>query len=190
MAKKLIVYESIETKIFTFRGQKVMIDRDLAELYEVETKRLNEAVKRNIERFPSDFMFRLNKEEFSQLVANCDRFITLKHSSSTPYAFTEHGIAMLSSVLRSKKAVAINIKIIKTFIKLRRYVLSKPDTNEQIVELRRMLMLHIENTDKKFAEHDEAISQIIQALNNLIEQPPKTKKIGFNVNEKSPGYLT
>ena len=121
-----------------------MIDRDLAELYEVETKRLNEAVKRNIDRFPPEFMFRLTKDELSQLVAICDRFATLKHSSSTPYAFTEHGIAMLSSVLKSKRAITINIEIIKAFIKLRQYVLSKPDTNEQIAELRKLLLLYIE----------------------------------------------
>ena len=189
MSKELIVTNAIESRIFTIRDQKVMIDRDLAELYEVETKRLNEAVKRNIERFPSYFMFKLTKDELLQLVANCDRFTPLKHSSSTPNAFTEHGIAMLSSVLKSKKAIAINIEIIQAFIKLRQYILSKPDTKEQIVELRQMLMLHIENTDKRLADHDEAISQIIRALNNLIEQPPKTKKIGFNVNEKAPEYL-
>ena len=182
MAKKLIVTKPIETKIFTIRGEKVMIDRDLADLYEVETKRLNEAVKRNIERFPPDFIFKLTKDEHTQLVANCDRFKTLKHSSSTPYAYTEHGIAMLSSVLKSKKAVAINIEIIKTFIKLRHYALSQTDTNAQIAELRKLLMLYIEKNDKR-------VNDIIVALNNLIEQPPKTKKIGFNVNEKSPEYL-
>ena len=96
---------------------------------------------------------------------------------------------MLSSVLNSERAITINIEIIKAFIKLRYYTLSQPGTNEQIAELRKMLMLHIENTDKKFAEHDEAISQIIRALNNLIEHPPKTRKIGFNVNEKAPEYL-
>jgi len=150
-----------------------MLDRDLAELYEVETKRLNEAVKRNIERFPSDFMFKLVKDELLQLVAICDRFKTLKHSSSTPYAFTEHGIAMLSSVLKSKRAVAINIEIIKTFIKLRHYALSQADTNEQIKELRKLVMLYIEGNDKR-------VNEIIIALNKLIAQPKPTKKIGFN----------
>ena len=163
----------IQNMIYEIRGQKVMIDRDLAELYEVETKRLNEAVKRNIERFPSDFMFKLTRDELSQLVAICDQFKTLKHSVSTPYAFTEQGIAMLSSVLRSKRAVAINIEIIKTFIKLRHYALAKPDTNVQIAELRELLMLYIEKNDKR-------VNEIIIALNNLIGQPKETKKIGFN----------
>ena len=167
-----------------------MIDRDLAELYEVETKRLNEAVKRNSERFPSDFMFKLTKEEFSQLVANCDRFTTLKYSSSTPYVFNEHGIAMLSSVLTSKRAITINIEIIKAFIKLKQYVLAQPDTNTQIAELRKLLMLHIESNDNKFEEIDEAMGQIIRALNSLLEQPPQTKTIGFTAGENTPEYLS
>jgi hypothetical protein len=156
-----------------------MIDRDLAELYEVETKRLNEAVKRNKARFPKEFMFKLTPNEFSELVANCDRFKILKHSSSTPYVFNEHGIAMLSSVLKSDKAVAINIKIIKAFIRLRHYALAHIETSEQIAELRKFLMLHIENSDSKFIEHDEAIVEIIRALNNLIEKPKEAKRIGF-----------
>ena len=173
----MIVANTIESRIFTFRSQKIMVDRDLAELYEVETKRLNEAVKRNIERFPLDFMFKLTKEEFSQLVAICDRFKTLKHSSSTPNAFTEHGIAMLSSVLKSKRAVTINIEIIKTFIKLRHYALSQADTNEQIADLRKLLMLYIEKNDKR-------VNEIIIALNNLIEHPKETKTIGFQTGVK------
>ncbi len=91
----------IENRIFTIRGNQVMIDRDLAELYEVETKRINEQVKRNIQRFPASFCFQLNENEQIELVANCDRFKNLKHSSSLPYVFTEQGVAMLSAVLRS-----------------------------------------------------------------------------------------
>lgn len=182
MAKELVLTKTIESRIFTIRGQKVMIDRDLAEIYEVETKKLNQAVKRNITRFPKEFMFRLSAKEFHELVTICDRFKTLKHSSSTPYAFTEHGIAMLSSVLKSNKAIAINIEIIKAFIKLRHFALSQTTTNEQITELRKLLMLHIENSDHKFAEHDEAIRHIIQVLNNFMEKPPKTRQIGFTAN--------
>ena len=180
MGNKSIISNNIEDRIFNIRGQKIMLDRDLAELYEVGTKRLNEAVKRNKERFPSDFMFKLTKDELTQLVAKCDRFKTLKHSASTPYVFTEHGIAMLSSVLKSKKAVLINIQIIKTFIKLRHYVISQGNTNEQINDLRKLLMLHVENNDYKFSEYDETIIQILKALNKLIEQPKETTKIGFN----------
>ncbi len=100
----------IENRIFTIRGQRVMIDRDLAELYEVPTSRLNEAVKRNIKRFPDDFMFKLSKDELLELIANCDRFQSLKHSSNPPYAFTEQGVSMLSSVLNSDRAISINIE--------------------------------------------------------------------------------
>ena len=96
----IIPAERIQQSILLIRGEKVMLDRDLAVLYEVETKVLNQAVKRNIERFPEDFMFKLDKKETDQLVTNCDRSRTLKHAASTPYAFTEQGIAMLSSVLR------------------------------------------------------------------------------------------
>jgi hypothetical protein len=180
MAKKIIVKNTIENRIFTIRGQKVMIDRDLAELYGVETKRLNESVKRNIARFPAEFMFKLTDNEFIELVAICDRFKILKHSSSTPYVFNEHGIAMLSSVLKSDNAIAINIEIIKAFIRFRHYTLSHIETNEQIAELRKLLMLHIENSGNKFMEHDKAIEQIFRVLNNLIEKPKAAKKIGFS----------
>ena len=100
---------NIENKILVIRGQQVMLDRDLAELYGVETKRLNEQVRRNIERFPEDFMFTLNKTEKDEVVANCDRFNTMKHSTVLPYVFTEQGVAMLSSVLKNQKAVEVNI---------------------------------------------------------------------------------
>ena len=171
--------EIIENRIFTIRGQKVMIDRDLAELYEVPTHRLNEAVKRNKKRFPDDFMFKLTKDELNELIANCDRFQTLKHSPTTPNAFTEQGVSMLSSVLNSDRAISINIEIIRAFVRLRQYALIQNSTSREIEELRKMLMLHIENTDKKFSEHDENINQIIRVLNNLIETPRQTKQIGF-----------
>ena len=171
--------EIIENRIFTIRGQKVMIDRDLAELYEVPTHRLNEAVKRNKKRFPNDFMFKLTRDELNELIANCDRFQTLKHSPTTPKAFTEQGVSMLSSVLNSDRAISINIEIIRAFVRLRQYALIQNSTSREIDELRKMLMLHIENTDKKFSEHDETINQIIRVLNNLIETPRQTKQIGF-----------
>lgn len=103
MTDDLIALDILQQRIFTIRGKRVMLDRDLAELYGVLTKRLNEAVKRNIDRFPDDFMFQLSDTEQSELVANCDRLKKLKHSSSNAYAFTEHGVTMLSSVLNSKK---------------------------------------------------------------------------------------
>jgi hypothetical protein len=105
----IIPIERIGRCIFLLRGEKVMLDRDLAELYGVETRILNQAVKRNMSRFPADFMFKLDKQEADQLVTNCDRFESLKHAISTPDAFTEQGVAMLSSVLRSKRAVEVKV---------------------------------------------------------------------------------
>ena len=149
-----------------------MLDSDLAELYEVEVKRLNEAVKRNIQRFPEDFMFRLTKDEFAEVVANCDHLQNLKYRPSMPYAFTEQGVAMLAAVLNSQNAIDVNIQIMRAFIQLRNYVLSNDSLNEQIIELRKLLMLYIEKNDKR-------VNEIIIVLNNLIEQPKETKKIGF-----------
>ena len=175
----LQVIETIENRIFTIRGVKVMIDRDLAELYGVQTFRLNEAVKRNIQRFPEDFMFKLNKNELKELIANCDRFKTLKHSSNLPYAFSEQGVAMLSSVLNSEKAIRINVEIMRTFVRLRQYAIAQASKNIEIAELKKILMLYMESTDSRLEEHDRAVSHIIGALNNLIETPCETKPIGF-----------
>ena len=111
--KSIIPIERIERRIFLIRNKRVMIDTDLADLYNVPTKVLNQAVKRNIKRFPSDFMFILSKTEKNELVTNCDHLAKLKYSSKLPYAFTEQGVAMLSSVLNSERAIMINIQIIK-----------------------------------------------------------------------------
>ena len=108
---EVVVTTPVESRIMSIRGNQIMIDRDLAELYGVETKRLNEAVKRNIERFPEHFRFLLTKEEMAELVANCDRFNSLKHSTVHSYAFTEQGVAMLSTVLRSETAIRVSIPI-------------------------------------------------------------------------------
>jgi phage regulator Rha-like protein len=172
----------IQNMIYEIRGQKVMLDRDLADLYGVEIKRLNESVKRNIGRFPSDFMFKLTDIEWSNLRSQIATFNkdTRKYR---PYAFTEHGILMLSSVLNSDKAVKINIQVMRVFVKMRHYMLSQNATNEQIGELRKLLMVYMENTDCKLSKHDKAIGQIIIALNNLIEKPPKTRRIGFNAGD-------
>jgi phage regulator Rha-like protein len=172
----------IQDRIYTIRGQRVMLDSDLAGLYEVETRAINQAVKRNIDKFPELFMFQLTDEEWKNLRS---QFVIFKNDTRKfkPYAFTEHGVLMLANVLRSPKATTISIRIVETFIKLRDYALSHVGFNEQISELRQLLMLHIDKTDHRFSEHDQAINQIIQVLNNLIEQPPKkTKKIGFHAD--------
>ena len=119
------------------------------------------------------------KKEFAEVVTNCDHLQNLKFRSTQPYVFTEQGVAMLAAVLNSQKAIDVNIQIMRAFVKLRHYVLAKDGTNEQIAELRKLLMVYIENTDHKISKHDKAIEQIIIALNNLIEKPPTTKNIGF-----------
>jgi hypothetical protein len=109
----------IHHQIINLRGKSVLLDRDLATLYQVETKALNQAVKRNIERFPEEFRFQLNQSEFEQLVTDCDRFKSLKHSTSRTFAFTEQGVAMLSAVLRSDIAVRVSIQIMNAFVAMR-----------------------------------------------------------------------
>jgi phage regulator Rha-like protein len=163
----------IENLIYEIRGTKVMFDSDLALLYGVEIKRLNESVKRNIKRFPREFMFQLTEYEWENLRSQIATFN--KTRKYRPYVFTEHGILMLSSILNSEKAINVNIQIIKIFVRMRQYVLSKNDTNEQIAELRKLLMLYIEKNDKR-------VNEIIIVLDNLIAQPPRTKTIGFRTD--------
>jgi len=170
--------------IYEIRGQKVMLDRDLASLYGVEVRRLNEATKRNIERFPADFMFQLTRNEWDILrsqIATANKNISKVRY--LPYTFTEHGVLMLSNVLNSEKAINMSIQIIRVFDKLRKYALEQTSKDVRIAEIHKLLMLHIENNDYKFSEYDETIRQIVHALNNLIEQPKKTKTIGFNTGK-------
>ena len=134
-----ITANTIEAKILTIRNQQVMIDRDLAELYGTETKVLNQAVKRNIERFPEDFMFALDKSEKDELVTNCDRFETMKHSSVMPYAFTEQGVAMLSSVLKSPTAVEVNIQIMRAFVAMRHFL----QNNAQVFSFKDRFLMRV-----------------------------------------------
>ena len=173
MANNLI---PIHNMIYEIRGHKVMIDSDLALLYQVEVKALNRAVKRNIKRFPDDFMFQITGEEWKNLKYH---FGTSSWGGKRklPYVFTEQGIAMLSGLLNSDIAINVNINIMRAFVQLRHYALSQAGTNEQIAELRKLLMLYIEKNDKR-------VNEIIIALNNLIEQPREPKKIGFNTGNK------
>ena len=160
-----------------------MVDRDLAVLYGVELKRMNEAVKRNIERFPADFMFQLTQDEWDILRSqNATANKNLSKIRYMPYVFTEHGVLMLSNVLNSPKAINMSIQIIRVFDKLRKYALEQSAKDTRIEEIHRLLMLHIENNDYKFSEYDETIRQIIHALNNLMEKPGKTRRIGFNTD--------
>jgi phage regulator Rha-like protein len=167
--------ETIEAMIHEIRGQKVMLDSDLAKLYGVETKMLNRAVKRHISRFPDFFMFQLTAAEWQDL--RC-QFGTFKNDvrKYKPFAFSEHGILMLSSVLNSEKAIQINIQIMLAFVQMRRYMAEQSDTSSQIAELRKLLMLYIEKNDKR-------VNEIMVALNRLIAAPAKPEKvIGFRVD--------
>lgn len=157
MNEKITFTDSIiiENRIFNIRGMQVMIDRDLAELYNVETKRINEQVKRNIERFPSNFSFQLNEDERIELVANCDRFEKLKHSSSLPYAFTEQGVAMLSAVLKSETAIKVSIQIMQTFFEMRKFI-----SNNAFIFQR------LDNLEKANVKTDMKFEQVFKALEN------------------------
>ncbi|HPS58183.1 MAG TPA: ORF6N domain-containing protein [Spirochaetota bacterium] len=159
----------IKEKIFLIRNVRVMIDRDLAELYGVGTKVLNQAVKRNINRFPSDFMFFLNDNEKNELVTNCDRFKVLKHSTSNPYAFTEHGAIMIATILNSPQADKMNVFVVRAFVKLREIVSSHEEIARRLDEL-----------DKKVGIHDKAIQQLIAAIKQLMMLKEESKRsIGY-----------
>ena len=187
----------IQQKIFEIRGQKVMLDFDLAILYEVETRVLNQSVKRNIDRFPEDFMFRITKKEWSDMrsqiviaseqtngtqAINRSQIVTAsqikRNKSVTPYAFTEHGVTMLASVLRSDTAVKMNIAIVRAFIALRKFAIQYKDILEQLDGLR-----------EKISGHDEQLNQIYNALENMLDKKAEEenkldkwndrKRIGF-----------
>ena len=172
----IVPIEVITEKIFEIRRQKVMIDVDLARLYGVATKVLNQAVKRNIGRFPDDFMFQLTKEERNELVTNCDRLTNLKHSSAMPNAFTEGGVAMLSSVLNSDTAIQINVQIVRAFIHLKQ-MLSDNDA----------LRYAVEGLERRVGKNERDIQIAIGAIQQILNPPlPKKKKvkIGFGPSEK------
>jgi hypothetical protein len=174
----MIPADIIEKAIFFIRNQRVMLDTDLAALYGVQTKVLNQAVKRNERRFPSDFVFFLTKEEKDELVTNCDRLKRMRHSSALPRAFTEQGVAMLSSVLNSERAVDVNIEIMRAFIRLRALLSTHKELAGKLSELERRL-----------EGHDEKIQVIFQAIRQLMTSPEKPrKKIGFIIKEKQRSY--
>lgn len=151
---------NLKEKIFTFRDTQVMIDRDLAEIYYVETKVLNQAVKRNLDRFPNLFRFQLNDYEKNELVTNCDRFNSLKHSTTNPYVFTEQGVAMLSAVLKSQIATKVSVQIITAFIEMRKILVNNFG-----------LMQRVENIEKKLIVADQQFEQVFKALENKATIP-------------------
>ncbi len=166
---KPLVAEAVARRILILHGQRVMLDADLAELYDVPTKRLNEQVKRNIERFPADFMFQLTADEKAEVVANCDHLVKLKFSPTLPYAFTEHGALMLGNVLKSSRAVEVSLLVVRTFVQLREMLSSHKD-----------LALKLEQLERKVGSHDQAIAGLIDAIRQLMTPPKSSSRgIGF-----------
>jgi len=169
-----VLEEIIGNKIFLIRGCKVMLDRDLAGLYGVETSALKRQVNRNIERFPEDFMFALNDKEVEAMVCQIGIPSKSYFGGATPYAFTEQGVAMLSSVLNSDRAVKVNIEIMRVFVKLNRYLSSHKELADKLNKL-----------ESKMSVHDEVIKDILEQIRRMITPPIKSiKRIGFYKESK------
>lgn len=171
--EQLIPIERISSKIFLIRNEKVLLDFDLAELYGVETRVLKQAVRRNLDRFPDDFMFPITKDEWAELITICDNLGDKKFSPKPPFAFTEQGVAMLSSVLNSERAIKVNIAIMRAFVKMRRIL----ESNESLAKKLKQLE---QETKQKFAEQQQQISLIFEAIKELVTEKEKPKRrIGF-----------
>lgn len=167
----IIPSERIQARILTLRGQRVLLDADLAALYGVSTKRLNEQVRRNRRRFPGDFRFRLNSEERTEVVAKCDHLAKLRFSSALPYAFTEHGAIQAANVLQSEAAILMGVEVVRAFVRLRRLVVDQHALAEQFAAL-----------EARVGEHDEQLAAILAALRELTAppEPPPARRIGFH----------
>ena len=172
--KNILPAEIIQNKIYLLRGRKVMFDMDLANLYGVTTGNLNKAVKRNIDRFPDDFMFQLTIKEISSLRFQFGSLKRGQHRKYLPYVFTEQGVAMLSSVLKSKRAIQVNIQIMRVFVKLKELMISHKDLAHKIQDL-----------ERKFTEHDKKFILVFEAIKRLLE--PSAKPKGRIVTTPTPG---
>ncbi len=180
MKKEIIPIERIARSIRNLRGEKVLLDSDLAQLYGVTTGNLNKAVNRNRDRFPSDFMFQLTAEETEHLIFQTGRSKGRGGRRHRPYAFTEQGVAMLSSILNSEIAVKVNIAIMRAFVRLR-----------QTLETNRELGRKFEQLERRVGKHDEEIAGIIEAIRQLMAPPKRPRReIGFHVREKTARYRT
>lgn len=176
--KLLVPVERVEKTILLVRGKKVILDADLAKLYGVTTKRLNQQVKRNSDRFPEDFMFRLTQKEKNKVVANCNHLSNLRFSPALPHAFTEHGAIMAASVLNTPRAIESSIFVVRAFVRLRQIMATHKELARKLLELER----HLKG-------HDQQIQAIFEAIHQLMTPPEKPKrKIGFTVKEKQKAY--
>jgi ORF6N domain len=178
MSKAVIPIERIASAILMLRDQRVMLDYDLAALYGVETRALKQAVRRNPDRFPNDFMFELSEQEIDTVVSQFVIPDRRRFGGAKPMAFTEQGIAMLSSVLNSERAIKVNIAIMRAFVKLR-----------EMLETNRELARKFSELEQRVGKHDEEITAILEAIRQLIASPKKARReIGFHVREKAPRY--
>ncbi|PWS26867.1 DNA-binding protein [Pedobacter yonginense] len=180
------IIKSIQSRIYEIRGERVMLDFDLASLYEVETRILNQAVKRNIQRFPDDFMFQLTNEELQSARIEINKrdmssqfvmtYSSRRPTSALPFAFTEQGVAMLSGVLRSEKAINMNIAIMRAFVDVRKILLRQNNMNEQLLEIK-----------ERLGEHDVQLNELYDAMDNLLDEKiaqlkwKDREKIGFKI---------
>ena len=173
----LVPSERVAQLILLLRDQKVIIDADLAALYGVPTKALNQAVKRNQERFPEDFMFQLSPVEKAEVVTNCDHLAHLKFARTSPYAFTEHGAIQAANVLNSPRAVEMGVYVVRAFVRLREVLASSKELTAKLNEL-----------EHKVDSHDQAIAGLINAMRELMRPPEPQKKrpIGFVTGEEKP----
>lgn len=163
----------ITYRVLTVRGERIILDADLAPLYGVPTKALNQAVKRNQQRFPTDFIFQLTEAEKNELVTNCDRFKNLKHSSALPFAFTEHGAVMAATILNTPQAVSISIYVVRAFIQIR-----------EMLTHHKTLLKKLTDLEQRVSTHDTHIHSLFNAIRQLMLPPPKPKRrIGF-LNEE------
>lgn len=169
---RLTPHETIAERILLIRGITVMLDADLAELYGVPTKVLNQAVRRNIERFPADFMFQLSKNEKQEVVTNCDHLAKLKYSPVSPYAFTEHGALMLGNVLRTGRAIEVSLHGVRVFVQLRGMLTTHKE-----------LAARLDALERKAGSHDPAIAGLIDAIRQLTQEPARSSRpIGFTAD--------
>lgn len=176
VSKSIILSEGIEGVIYIIRNQKVILDADLANLYEVKTKRLNEQVKRNSQRFPLQFMFKLTTEEKLEVVAKCDHLNNLKFSKTNPYAFTEHGALMAANVLKSEKAIAISIQVTQAFIQLRQFINSRTQLTKEMNSLKAFVLKNAQKNTQEF-------HKVWQVIEKLSKPPTQEKRlIGFNTS--------
>lgn len=171
--KSIIKVGSIQQRILLIRGEKVIVDADLAAAYGVSTKVLNQAIRRNKERFPADFMFQLTETEKAEVVTGCDHLQKLKFSNTNPHAFTEHGALMAASILNSPKAIEVSVFVVRAFVHLRQSIAEHKELSQKVSKIERQL-----------SQNDEQTKMLIDAIKQLMDPkpPPKNRRIGFNTN--------